>query len=244
MKARVHSFETFGSVDGPGVRFVVFMQGCKMRCKYCHNPDSWKIEDGQEFTAQEILDKALRYKSYWGKDGGITVSGGEPLLQIDFLIEFFKLCKEHNIHTNIDSCGAPFSMDKEYLEKFDTLLKYTDLIMLDIKHIDNHEHLELTKRENTNILQMAKYLSDKNVPVWIRHVLVPTITDNDVYLQKLADFLATLHNIKKVEVLPYHSFGAYKWEQLGLHYELKDICTPSEDRIANAKKILKVDQYN
>ncbi len=241
--ANIHSFETFGSVDGPGVRFIVFLQGCRMRCKYCHNPDSWKMQADLQMDAEKILEKALRYKSYWGKDGGITVSGGEPLLQIDFLIDFFKLCKKNGVHTTIDTCGAPFTREEPFFSKFNELLEYTDLIMLDIKHIDKAEHLELTKVENNNILDMAQYLSSVNKDIWIRHVLVPTITDKDEYLVELNKFIKTLNNVKKVEVLPYHSFGMHKWELLGLNYELKDIETPSDERIANANNILEVNTY-
>lgn len=241
--ASIHSFETFGAVDGPGVRFVVFLQGCRMRCRYCHNPDTWKVKEENMMSAEEVLNKALRYKTYWGSDGGITVSGGEPLMQIDFLVEFFKLAKQEGIHTTIDTCGQPFTKDPEWLAKFDTLMQYTDLVMLDIKHIDNACHKDLTKVENTNILEMAKYLSDIKKDVWIRHVLVPTVTDIDEYLIKLNDFIKTLSNVKKVEVLPYHAFGIYKWDALGIPYTLKDIETPSIERCENAKNLLHVKDY-
>lgn len=238
MQGNIHSFETFGSVDGPGVRFVVFMQGCKLRCKYCHNPDSWKCSENQLFTPEEILNKALRYQSYWGSEGGITVSGGEPLLQIDFLIEFFKLCKQNRIHTTLDTSAGPFTREGEFFAKFEQLMQYTDLILLDLKEIDNEKHLKLTKVQNTNILDCARYLSDINKDVWIRHVLVPEYTDNDQDLNALAAFIKTLKNVKKVEVLPYHSFGMYKWESLCIPYELKNINTPTAERINNAKQIL------
>ena len=241
--ARIHSFETFGSVDGPGVRFVVFFQGCKMRCLYCHNPDTWKMEQGDEKTVDQIVKQALRYRSYWGKDGGVTCSGGEPLLQIDFLIELFKALKKEKVHTTIDTCGAPFTREEPFFSKFNELMQYTDLIMLDIKHIDNEAHKHLTQLPNTNILDCARYLSDIGKDVWIRHVLVPGYTDDDGALQRLHDFVSTLTNVKRVEVLPYHGFAAFKYEELGIPYKLKDTETPSEERIANAQKILGVQSF-
>lgn len=234
---KIHSIETFGSVDGPGVRYVIFMQGCKMRCKFCHNADTWMIKDG-DTEAADVFNKAMRYKAYWKNGGGITVSGGEPLLQIDFLIELFKLFKKENIHTTIDTSGAPFSDDEDYLKKFDELLNLTDLILLDIKHIDNAEHLKLTGRENTNILALAKYLSKKNKKVWIRHVLVPGINDDEENLYNLRKFIDGLDNVERVEVLPYHSLGAYKWEKLGLDYPLKGVEAPSKEKVEMARKIL------
>ena len=242
--ARVHSFETFGSVDGPGIRFVVFMQGCKMRCLYCHNPDTWKIHDaGEEYTVDQIIKRALRYKTYWGDQGGVTVSGGEPLVQIEFLVEFFKALKAEGINTCLDTCAAPFTREEPFFSQFNELMKYTDLVMLDIKHIDNEKHVELTKLENTNILDCARYLSEIGKDVWIRHVLVPGYTDNDVYLQKTADFIKELKNVKRVEVLPYHSFGSFKYEEMGIPYKLKDVETPSQERVDNAKRILGVQSY-
>lgn len=234
----IHSTESFGSVDGPGVRFVVFMQGCKMRCKYCHNPDSWLPEKGQWITSDELLSKALRYKSYWGKEGGITVSGGEPLLQLDFLIDFFKKAKEQGVNTVLDTSGNPFTKESPFFEKFNLLMQYTDLILLDIKHIDSQKHKALTGYSNDNILEMASYLSKINKPVWIRHVLVPEITDVDEYLLKLRNFITTLKNVQKVEVLPYHSLGEYKWKELGLNYQLKGVIPPTKERIDNAIEIL------
>lgn len=235
---RIHSTENFGTVDGPGIRFVIFMQGCKMRCKFCHNPDTWAINEGKEVTAKQLIDQALRYRSYWGEDGGITVTGGEPLAQIDFLIELFTLAKKEGINTTIDTCGQPFNKDENFLQKLEQLLNLTDLIMLDIKHIDNKEHKNLTTQNNTNILEFAKYLSERNQPMWIRHVLVPTITDDDKYLTQLGQFLGELKNIKKVEVLPYHTMGVFKWESMGLKYPLKHIEPPTNERVKNAQELL------
>src|SRR5690625_2505741 len=169
----VHSTETFGSVDGPGIRFVTFMQGCVMRCQFCHNPDTWDIGTGTEYTAKQLFEEAIQYQEFWGTNGGVTVSGGEPLLQLDFLIEYFKICKEHGIHTAIDTSGRPFTFKPKWLHTFNELLKYTDLILFDLKHIDSQKHKALTAWTNDNILEMATYLSDQNVPVWIRHVLIP-----------------------------------------------------------------------
>lgn len=242
--ANVHSYETFGSVDGPGVRFVLFLQGCKMRCQYCHNPDTWKLGIGEEKSAREILDFALRYKSYWGDEGGITVSGGEPLLQIDFLLEFFKLAKAEGIHTTIDTAGWPFTHKEPFFSKFKELMDYTDLVMLDLKHIDDDKHRVLTKQSNTTILDCARYLNEIHKDVWIRHVLVPGYTDDDQALQRLSDFISTLYNVRRVEVLPYHSFGIYKWQELGLKYDLTDVEAPTAQRVANAEKILKVASYS
>lgn len=237
-KAAIHSIETFGSVDGPGIRFIIFLKGCKLRCRYCHNPDTWNAHSEDMRSADELLAQALKYKTYWGKTGGITVSGGEALLQIDFMIELFKKAKKENIHTCIDTAAQPFTREGVFFEKFKELMQYTDLLLLDIKHINNEQHKLLAGRGNDNILDCARYLSEINKPVWIRHVLVPTITDNDEYLYELRSFLDTLHNIERIEVLPYHALGVYKWEQLGIPYSLNHIDSPTQARIDNARKIL------
>lgn len=237
-KGIIHSIESFGSVDGPGVRFVIFLQGCKMRCQFCHNPDTWKLSSDRAYTPEELLRMAKRYKVYWGKDGGITVSGGEPLLQIDFLIEFFKLCKRDKIHTCIDTAGNPFTREGEFFDKFNELMKYTDMLMLDIKEINEERHKLLTGVQNHNILDMARYLSEIKKPIRIRHVLVPERTDYDEDLHKLRSFIDTLENVEKVEVLPYHTMGIYKWQTLGLSYPLEGIDAPSDERVENARRIL------
>ena len=232
--ARVHSIESFGSADGPGVRFLVFLQGCNMRCKYCHNPDTWKLP-GDDYdnlkTPEELLKQAKRYKSYWGKTGGITVSGGEALLQIDFLIEFFKLAKQDKIHTTLDTAGNPFTREPEFFDKFNELLKYTDLFMLDIKHIDDEEHKKLTGFTNKNILDMAEYLSKQGKDMWIRHVLVPGINDDEKYLKRLYEFISKLKTVKKVEILPYHTLGVFKWKELGYKYSLEDVEPPTKEQV-------------
>ncbi|MCF2554919.1 pyruvate formate-lyase-activating protein [Faecalicatena contorta] len=234
----IHSTESFGSVDGPGVRFVIFTAGCAMRCQFCHNPDTWHMKTGTPQEADDLIKKALRYRSYWGSEGGITVSGGEPLLQIDFLVELFRLAKKNGIHMTLDTSGNPFTREEPFFGKFQELMQYTDLILLDIKHIDEKEHIRLTGHTNKNILDLADYLSQINKPVWIRHVLVPERSDKDEYLIRLRAFLDTLKNIARVEVLPYHTLGEYKWKELGYEYPLTGIEPPTKERIENAEKIL------
>ena len=236
MIGHIHSTESFGAADGPGVRFIVFMQGCHMRCRYCHNPDTWKMDGGDEVTADEILKRALRFKPYWGKDGGITISGGEPLLQIDFVIELFKKAKELGINTCIDTAGNPFTKEDPFFSKFEELMKYTDLLLLDLKEINPTRHKDLTGFDHSNIIEMAKYLSEINKPVWIRHVLVPEHSDFDEDLDALGDFIDTLSNVDRVEILPYHTLGKFKWENLGIPYTLESISPPSAERIENAKQ--------
>ena len=243
-KGKVHSLESFGAADGPGVRFIIFLRGCRMRCAYCHNPDTWGADAGEEMTADELIDKALRYKTYWGKNGGITVSGGEPLLQLDFLIELFKRAKKEGIHTTIDTAGQPFCKDEPFFGKFNELMQYTDLLLLDIKEMNPERHKALTGFDNANILEMAKYLSEINKPVWIRHVLVPGWSDFDEDLDSLGSFIDTLSNVKRVEILPYHTLGKFKWENLGLKYRLEGVCPPSEERIKNAEKRIHAGQKN
>ena len=234
----VHSLESFGSVDGPGVRFVVFLQGCALRCKYCHNPETWSAEGGTEWSPEKLFQHVWRYRNYWGKKGGITVSGGEALLQIDFLIDLFRKAHKRGINTTLDTSAQPFTREEPFFSKFNELLKYTDLVMLDIKHIDDEEHKKLTGHTNKNILDCARYLSDQGIKMWIRHVLVPGITDKDEYLIRTREFIDTLKTVTKVEVLPYHTLGAYKWKELGIPYKLEGVEPPTEDRIQNAKKIL------
>ena len=238
LKGYVHSLESFGSVDGPGVRYIIFLTGCAMRCQFCHNPDTWDMKKGTLYTTDELLEKAMKYRSYWKNDGGITVSGGEPLLQIDFLTELFRKAKANGIHTTLDTSGNPFTREEPFFSKFNELMKYTDLVMLDIKHIDDEQHKILTGCTNKNILDLARYLSDIKKPVWIRHVLVPERSDYDEYLIKLDEFIQSLDNVQKVEVLPYHTLGAYKWDELGYEYKLKGIDPPSGERVENANKLL------
>uniref|UniRef100_I5AUB8 Pyruvate formate-lyase-activating enzyme n=1 Tax=Eubacterium cellulosolvens (strain ATCC 43171 / JCM 9499 / 6) TaxID=633697 RepID=I5AUB8_EUBC6 len=239
IKGAIHSIETFGSVDGPGVRFVIFVRGCKMRCRYCHNADTWKMQTDNMKTADELLDQAERYKAYWRDDGGITVSGGEPLLQIDFLLDLFKKAKERGIKTCIDTAGQPFTREEPFFSKFKELMQYTDLLLVDIKHIDSEEHKKLTAQPNENIHDMFRYLSEIDKPIWIRHVLVPGITDDDRWLRETRKFIETLHNVQRIEVLPYHSLGEFKWEELGVPYTLGGVNPPDADRVKNAVEILR-----
>ena len=269
----VHSTESFGAVDGPGIRFVVFLQGCKMRCKYCHNPETWnlvtdysklysdetsdaekeelekKIEENTKLlkdkgvkiearTPEDLLKQALRYKPYWKNGGGITVSGGEALLQMDFLIEFFKLAKAEGIHTTIDTAGNPFTREEPFFSKFNELMNLTDLFLLDIKQINDDKHRDLTGSSNSNILDLAQYLSDQGKHMWIRHVLVPTITTDEDDLRKTKEFIDTLKTVDKVEVLPYHKLGITEWERLGIPYKLEGIDPPTDEEQKLAKSIL------
>lgn len=236
--ANVHSIETFGSVDGPGLRYILFLKGCRLRCAFCHNADTWDLNSEDQRSADEILDHAERYRSYWGNEGGITVSGGEPLLQIDFLIELFKKAKQRNINTCIDTAGEPFTKKAEWFTKFEELMHYTDILLVDIKHIDRNKHIRLTGKPNDNILEMFHYLSDINKPIWIRQVLVPGWTDDIEDLKKTRAFIETLSNVKKIEILPYHNMGAYKWEKLGMKYPLEGVEAPDKDSIELANKVL------
>lgn len=244
MKGYIHQLESFGSVDGPGVRFIIFFAGCPLRCKYCHNPDTWDMMKGKQYTADELLDEAITCREYWGTKGGITVSGGEPLAQIDFLLELFTKAKERGINTCIDTAGGPFTREGEWFEKFKRLMDVTDVLLMDIKHINEEEHIKLTGHTGKNIIEMFRYLDEINKPVWIRHVLVPGITDNDEYLIQTRDFIRTLGNVQRVEVLPYHGLGAMKYKDLGIDYVLKDTNSPTAERVQNARKILECAEYD
>ncbi len=237
---RIHSLETFGLVDGPGVRFIVFLKDCPLRCLYCHNPDTWAAgaEADTVYDAKTLFAKAYRYKNYWKKKGGITVSGGEPLLQLDFLTQFFSLAKEKGVHTCIDTSGAPFSTAPAFLDKFNALLSVTDLFLLDIKAMDDALHQRLTGKTNENILALARYLSDHGKELWIRHVLVPGLTDSEEELLALKDFAATLSTVSRMEILPYHNLGEMKWQQLALSYPLSGTPTPTKEEIARAEALL------
>lgn len=243
IKGRVHSVESFGSVDGPGVRYIIFLQGCHMRCKYCHNPETWSMEGGSMQTPQEAFDKAYRYHNYWKNKGGITVSGGEALLQIDFVTELFKIAHANGVNTTLDTSGNPFTPEEPFISKFNELMKYTDLFMLDIKQIDDNKHKELTGWTNNNILQLAEYLSDNGKDMWIRNVLVPGYTDDEEDLIKLRDFVKGLKTVKRFEVLPYHTLGVFKWENLGIPYSLEGVKPPTKELIEKANNILETSSY-
>ena len=239
MTGRIHSFESFGTVDGPGIRFVVFLQGCPLRCQYCHNPDTWDVGGGTEYTAEDVLARALRYRNYFGDKGGVTVTGGEPLVQIDFVIELFTLLKAKGVHTCIDTSGITFNPDSETsVEKHKKLLSLTDLVMLDIKHIDDEACQKLTGKSNANTLAFAKFVSAQKTKMWIRQVLLPGFTDDDESLARTRAFIDGLETVEKVEVLPYHTMGVVKYEKLGLDYPLKDVESPKKERVMCAKRIL------
>lgn len=238
MSGRIHSLESFGTVDGPGVRYVVFVQGCPMRCAYCHNPDTWEMNAGTEMEASYIIEQYERNAGFY-KGGGITVTGGEPLMQVDFLIELFTLAKQKNIHTCIDSSGIAFNPDNvTWMEKLDRLLALTDLVMLDIKHIDPEKHKELTAQPNDKILAFAEYLSEKGVDTWIRHVVVPGITDDDTYLYKLGYFIGGLKTLKALDVLPYHTMGKVKYEKLGMPYKLEGVPPMDKNKVIEKKQVI------
>lgn len=235
MTGRVHSFESFGTVDGPGIRFVVFLQGCPLRCQYCHNPDTW-LAGGTEYTADEVVKRILRYRNYFSNGGGVTVSGGEPLLQREFVTEIFTKLKAEGLHTCLDTSGVTFREEKK--EEFLPLLNVTDLVLLDLKHVDEEEHKKLTGKSNKNTFAFAKFLSENGKKMWIRHVLVPEKTDKDEWLYRLRAFIDTLNTVEKIEVLPYHTMGVVKYEKLGYAYPLKGVSAPEKDRVENAKRIL------
>ena len=238
MSGRIHSIESFGTVDGPGVRFVVFVQGCPMSCAYCHNPDTWAMTGGKIMEASEIIEQYERNIAFY-KNGGITVTGGEPLMQVDFLIELFTLAKEKNIHTCIDTSGIAYNPDNTaFIEKLDKLMKLTDLVMLDIKHIDPEKHKELTQQPNDGILAFCEYLNNRKVDMWIRHVVVPTITDDDEYLYKLGYFIGQFTNIKALDILPYHTMGKAKYEQLGMEYKLDGIPPMDKNKVIEKKQVV------
>ncbi len=241
--ARVHSFESFGTVDGPGVRFVLFMQGCPLRCKYCHNPDTWAFHEGKEYDVDGVYSEIMKYKNYI-KNGGVTVSGGEPLAQIDFVIALFTRLKRKGIHTCCDTSGIFFDASKqEVVEKYDRLLAVCDLFLLDLKHINDTKHKELTGMSNENVKAFAQYLDAHHKPVWIRHVLVDGYTNNETDLKATRAFIDTLHNVEKIEVLPYHTLGLVKYKKMNLVYPLEGVESPEQEDVARAKAILGVKEY-
>ncbi len=234
MLGRIHSLESFGTVDGPGIRFVVFLQGCPLRCLYCHNPDTWDPKQTGKYllSAEELLEEVLRYKSFIAK-GGVTVTGGEPLLQPEFLFEFFSLCKEKGIHTALDTSGAIFS------PRVKNVLDVVDMVLLDVKSIDAEQHKKLTGVRIENTLKSLDYLEEIKKPTWVRHVIVPGWTDDEQLLQRTADYLVSFRCIEKVELLPYHDMGARKYEQLGMEYRLKNTPPLSKERLEIARNIFR-----
>ena len=242
-KGRISATESFGSVDGPGIRFIVFVQGCRYRCQYCHNPETWEREGGYEVTAEEIFRQAWRYRPYWKRTGGITVSGGEPLLQLEFVTELFRLAKEKGVNTVIDTAGEPFTYDEPFFSAFETLLPLSDLFLLDLKQIDDAKHRALTGTSNESALALARFLSERGKRMWIRHVLVPGWTTGEEDLGRLSEFIAGLKTVDRVEVLPYHAMARHKYEELHLPYRLGDTPAPTAEEIASAEEILRVGEY-
>ncbi|UDQ96506.1 pyruvate formate-lyase-activating protein [Lentisphaerota bacterium WC36G] len=235
IKGRIHSFESCGTVDGPGLRFIVFMQGCPLRCLYCHNPDSWATDQGKLYSVEEIFEQIQKYKSFMRfSNGGVTVSGGEPLLQAQFVNELFKLCHEQGINTALDTSGI---VSAEY-DIIQELYSNTDLVLLDMKASNAELYKKVTKGSFKNVSETLNYLTEINKDVWIRHVLVPKLTDYDEYLHELGKLLANRSNIKLVEILPFHQIGEFKWHELELTYELKGVPEPTAERVENAVKIL------
>lgn len=238
-KGRIHSLESFGTVDGPGTRYVVFVQGCPMRCAYCHNPDTWSMTAGELMDPEYIYEQYLRNEPFYRNGGGVTVTGGEPLMQVDFLIDLFTIFKQNGVHTCIDTSGIAFNpKNEEWIGKLDKLMTLTDLVMLDIKHIDPEKHKELTSQPNENILKFAEYLSEKNIDTWIRHVVVPGITDDDEYLYKLGYFIGGLSSLKALDVLPYHTMGKAKYDKLGIDYILKDVPPMDKGEVIKKKQVI------
>lgn len=236
IKGRIHSFETFGAVDGPGIRYVIFMQGCSLKCKYCHNRDTWDTKTGELYTVSEIIEKIKKYEEYIKfSKGGVTATGGEPLLQPKFLKELFTELKKLGFHTALDTSGM-FPLTDEIKE----ILSLTDLVLLDIKHIDDEKCKDLVGFSNKLELEFAKFLSDNNIPIWIRQVIIPGITDGKEDLIKLKEFIATLKTVEKVELHAYHNMGAYKWKELGLEYQLENVRNATEEDIRRAKEILEI----
>lgn len=230
---RIHSLESFGTVDGPGIRFVVFMQGCPLRCQYCHNPDTWEVNKGKEYTADELMQEILRYKSYMDfSGGGVTFTGGEPLLQADFILEVSKLCKDNGISIAIDTSGFIFN------DKVEEVLQYADLVLLDIKNFDPAVYKTVTGVNLSPTLNFLDYLKKINKPAWIRYVLVPNLTDNLDSVRKLSDYLDGYPNVEKIELLAFHKMGEYKWKELGLNYKLSDTKTPSKELMRQVTDIL------
>lgn len=240
MNGRIHSIETTGMVDGPGIRYMIFTQGCLLRCQYCHNPDSWDREAGSDMSVQELIEDIKKYIPYMNASGGgVTVSGGEPLLQVPFLTALFTELKKLGVHTAIDSSGGCYSNQDVFQSEFQQLLPVTDLFLVDLKHMDNEKHRDLTGVSNRHILTFAEDLSSHKMPVWIRHVLVPGKTDDEQDLHDLGRFIATLKNVERIEILPYHRMGVYKWEELNLDYPLGDTETPSAESAEKARDIIR-----
>lgn len=237
MKGKIHSIETCGTVDGPGIRYILFTQGCPLRCKYCHNPDTWSMQNGKDADTEDLIKDIIKYKSFMQfSGGGVTISGGEPLLQPEFVKDLFEKCKAYNIHTALDTSGFI------NIETADPILDFTDLVLLDIKSYNPHVYKNLTGVNLDPTLHFAKHLNERQISVWIRYVLVPGLTDSPEDMEQLAKFLSTLQNVERIDILPFHKMGEYKWEQLGYKYELADTVEPNKDEVTRAKAIFQ--KYN
>ena len=244
MEGRVSSVQSMGAVDGPGLRYVVFLQGCPLRCAYCHNPETWDLTGGTPYTAEDLCKTILRYRPYFGENGGVTVSGGEPLLQLDFVSEVFRLARAKKVQTALDTSAQPFAPDNaEWMARFDRLLENTDLVILDLKEIDDEKHKKLTGHSNKNILAMAQYVAARGVDLWVRHVLVPGLTDDADGLRQLDAFIKTLPTVRRVEILPYHTLGLFKWQNLGIPYPLDGVRVPTAEEVETAEQLLHVRDY-
>lgn len=234
MKGRIHSIETMGLMDGPGIRFVVFFQGCQLRCAYCHNPDTWNLNEGKKMTPKELLHKALRFRPYFqNSGGGITCSGGEPLLQPVFLMEFLKICKTHGLHTAIDTSGFGKG-------GYEEILQYTDLVILDVKHVHKRGYKELTGGNMEAFQTFTQALAKANTKLWIRHVVVPGMTDSKAHIQQLRKMIAPFKNIQKVELLPYHTLGVNKYEGLNISYKLKDTKPMCKEKLKGLEALVQI----
>lgn len=232
IKGRIHSLESFGTVDGPGIRFVVFLQGCPLRCQFCHNPDTWDTAKGKEYTPEQLTEEVIRYKSYMDySGGGVTFTGGEPLLQADFLLEVSKLLKKRNISIAVDTSGFIWN------DHVKELLGYTDLVLLDIKNYDPLVYKTVTGVSLSPTLKLLDYLREQNIKTWIRYVLVPGLTDNLDSVQKLSEHLDDYPNVEKIELLAFHKMGEYKWKELGLEYKLTDTKEPDKELLQKVKAI-------
>lgn len=235
LKARFHSYESCGTVDGPGIRFIIFLQGCLMRCKYCHNRDTWDLHDGNEITVEELMKEVVTYKHFMNATGGgVTASGGEAVLQMEFVRDWFRACKAEGINTCLDTNGFV----RNYNEVVDEMLEVTDLVLLDLKQLNDDIHKNLIGVSNKRTLEFAKYLHKKNKRTWIRYVVVPGYTDDDDSVHRLGKFIEGMDNIEKVELLPYHRLGEHKWKTLGEEYELSDVLPPPKEKLEHIQKIL------
>lgn len=233
MLGYIHSFETFGTKDGPGIRFVLFLQGCPLRCLFCHNPDTWGVNDKKyELTSKEVFSEITKVKPFI-RNGGVTISGGEPLLQSEFIKELFELCKKEGLHTAIDTSGYIFT------EKVKEVLNNTDLVLLDIKHINPDKYRELTSKPLEPTLKFFDYLADIDKPVWLRYVLIPGFTNDETDLHNWAKYVSKFNNVERVDILPFHQMGLHKWEQIGVDYKLKDVKTPTNEEIKEAHEVFK-----